>query len=133
MSYRPRFVMMLLLLGAVALPIHSTAQSTAVQVKESIHSSLGEHLQGVFPTNDCEANDSGHNYSGELTITRTQEVQGTLRVWGRAKVTYRNRRTGGDTAVEYYAECKKQQGEVVVSKLKWRRGPCMRFETLVGR
>lgn len=132
MPYRPFLPIVVLLLGTMILPSQSFSQSTAEQVKAAIHASLGEHVKEVFPTNNCEANDSGHNYSGEMNITRTQEVDGTLRVWGKAKVSYRNLRTGGNTAIEYYAECKKQNGEIVVSRLRWRRGPCMRFASLLG-
>lgn len=132
MSYRPFLSIMFFLLGTFFLSPDVYSQSTAEQVKTAIHNSLGEHVKEVYPTNDCEANDSGHNYSGEMNITRTQEVGGTLRVWGKAKVSYRNLRTGGNTAIEYYAECKKQNGGIVVSKLRWRRGPCMRFASLIG-
>lgn len=132
MSYRPFLPIVFLLLGTFFLPATAHSQSTAEQVKSAIHTSLGENVKEVYPTNNCDANDSGHNYSGEMTITRTQEVSGTLRIWGKAKVSYRNLRTGGNTAIEYYAECKKQDGGIVVSKLKWRRGPCMRFASLVG-
>lgn len=132
MSYRPFLPIVFLLLGTFFLSSDAYGQSTAEQVKTAIHNSLGENVKEVYPTNNCEANDSGHNYSGEMTITRTQEVDGTLRVWGKAKVSYRNLRTGGNTAVEYYAECKKQNGEIVVSRLRWRRGPCMRFASLLG-
>lgn len=132
MSYRPFLSVVFFLLGTSFLSSEAYSQSTAEQVKAAIHASLGEHVKEVYPTNDCQANDSGHNYSGEMTITRTQEVQGTLRVWGKAKVSYRNLRSGGNTAVEYYAECKKQDGGIMVSRLRWRRGPCMRFASLLG-
>lgn len=131
MDYRKLFFTPTLIL-LITLPGILSAQDTRTQVKTAVHAALGEYLQEVYPTNDCQANDSGHNYSGEFNVTRSQEVQGTLRVWGNAKVTYRNRRTGGSTAVEYYAECRKVNGEVVVTRLRWRRGPCMRFQSLLG-
>jgi len=132
MYYRPNFFPLLLMLPLFA-PAVLSAQDTRAQVKTAIHTALEDHLHDVFPPNNCEANDSGHHYSGEFNVTRSQEIQGTLRIWGKASVTYRNRRTGGRTAVEYYAECRKVNGDVIVTKLRWRRGPCMRFTSLLER
>ncbi len=132
MKPRLPIVFPLILSALFCLPMAASAQSMKEKVRSAVDQSLGEHLKEVFPTNNCEANDSGHNYAGDFTIDRSGEVEGTLRLWGRAKVTFSNRRTGGDTIVDYYAECKKRGGVVIVTKLRWRRGPCMRYENLVG-
>ncbi|MDP5171474.1 MAG: hypothetical protein NWR72_14610 [Bacteroidia bacterium] len=108
------------------------AQPMVEQVKTAIDGALTTYLKAVYPDNACEENGSAHFYKKNFSITRTQEVSGTLRVWGQANVTYRNSRSGGDAVVEFYAECVKKPDGVVVTRLRWRRGPCMRFVSLLG-
>ena len=114
-------------------PLLLVAQTNSVAVKGAINEALAEHIVRLYPQKSCECNDCAHSYTKGMKITKHQEVQGTLRVWGLAKVTYRSARTGGNDAIEFYAELKKEASVPVVTKLRWRKGDCMKFETVYSR
>ncbi|MEL6674001.1 MAG: hypothetical protein AAFR61_17490 [Bacteroidota bacterium] len=122
------FVLMCLL--ALSSPL--MAQSSAAQVKQALDEAFETHLQKVYPTKGCACNDCAHSYRNKMTITKNQTVGKTLRLWGKAGVYYRNARMGGDGAVEFYAEAVKRNGEVVITKLRWRKDRCMQFKYLIG-
>jgi hypothetical protein len=114
-------------------PMLLSAQTNSDAVKGAINEALAEHIVKVYPQKSCEYNDCAHSYTKGLKITKHQEVQGTLRTWGLAKVTYRNARIGGNDVIEFYAELKKEAGIPVVTKLRWRKGDCMKFETVYSQ
>lgn len=109
------------------------AQSTNEMVKEQVNKGLQGHIKKIYPSKNCDHNGSAHFYTNKLKFTKNQKVGKTLRLWGLAGVTYRNARTGGNKNVEFYAEVVKVDGVVELSKLKWRAGTCMKFETLYER
>lgn len=111
----------------------SFAQSTNEQVKNQVNKALQTHLKKLYPSKNCKLNGSAHFYTNKLKFTKNMKVGGTLRLWGLAGVTYRNARTGGKKSVEFYAEVVRVNGAVELSKLKWRAGACMKFETLYER
>ncbi len=115
------------------LPVVVFAQDSTDPVKSALNEALSEHIVKLFPTKSCECNDCAHSYTQGMKITKHQEVGATLRVWGLAKVSYRNARTGGADVIEFYAELIKENGNPVVSKLQWRKGDCMKFETVYTR
>ncbi|MDW3648753.1 MAG: hypothetical protein R8P61_16920 [Bacteroidia bacterium] len=116
------------------LPLsHTYAQSTNEQVKNQVNKGLQTYLKKLYPSKTCEHNGFSHFYTNKLKFTKNMTVNGTLRLWGKAGVTYRNARTGGNKSVEFYAEVVKVDGMVELSKLKWRSGSCMKFETLFER
>lgn len=127
---RPRFLL-LFVVFFLSLPALS-AQTLADQVKAALQSALTQHVRELFPTTDCQHNASAHTYKGEFSITRTQEVGTTLRIYGRAKVAYRSRYEAGDGFVDFYAECIRHNGQVEVTRLRWRKDDCMRYESLFG-
>jgi len=118
----------------LALPLtYSQAQSTNELVKEQVNKGLQDYIKKLYPSKNCEDNGSAHFYTNKMKFTKNMTVNGTLRLWGIAGVTYRNARTGGNKNVEFYAEVVKVDGVVELSKLKWRTGACMSFETLYER
>lgn len=118
----------------LALPLSSLqAQSTNDLVKEQVNKGLQDHIKKIYPSKNCEHNGSAHFYTNKMKFTKNMKVGQTLRLWGKAGVTYRNARTGGNKSVEFYAEVVKVNGVVELSKLKWRTGTCMKFETLYER
>ncbi|RMG69327.1 MAG: hypothetical protein D6722_10640 [Bacteroidetes bacterium] len=116
----------------MALPAVLPAQSESEQVKAAIEDGLRTYVSDLYPPKGCPENASSHSYAGTYKITKHGSVNGTLRVFGVAKVTYRNARTGGADTIEFYAELEKENGQVVLSRLRWRRGPCMQYATLMG-
>lgn len=127
------FFASLFLLLFVLLPLISLGQSTTEIVKEKVDQALSDHINKLYPPKGCECNDCAHFYKKEFTFTKNMKVDNTLRLWGKAKVIFRNARTGGSDYVLFYAEVKKSDGEIELTKLKWQKGPCMKFETLYQR
>lgn len=121
-----------LFLTLLALPAWLAAQSEADQVKAAIEEGLRTYVVDLYPPKNCPENGSRHTYAGSFKITKHGTVGGTLRIFGVAKITYRNARTGGTEAVDFYAELDKAAGEVVLTRLRWRRGSCMPYQTLMG-
>lgn len=117
----------------LTLPLIILAQNSTEAVKTVLNESLSAHVVKLYPKKTCGCNDCAHSYTKGLRITRHQEIQGTLRVWGLAKVSYRNARTGGNDAIQFYAEIGKKNGDPVVTKLRWRTDDCMKFETLYAQ
>ncbi|MEM8886787.1 MAG: hypothetical protein AAGD28_02295 [Bacteroidota bacterium] len=125
---------LILVFCLLTLPLtHTYAQSTNEQVKTQVNKGLQTYLKKLYPNKNCEHNGFSHFYTNKLKFTKNMTVNGTLRLWGKAGVTYRNARTGGNKSVEFYAEVVKVDGAVELSKLKWRAGSCMKFETLYER
>ncbi|MEZ4826467.1 MAG: hypothetical protein R3C61_09255 [Bacteroidia bacterium] len=108
-----------------------TAQSETDVIKSKVNTALGQYLKKVYPPKYCDLNDCAFFYRNDMVITQNQEVGRQLKLWGKAKVTYRNSRTGGDGIVFFYAELEKVEGEITVTGLKWRIGDCMKFEPLM--
>ena len=122
----------LALVCLLSLPGLLAAQSEADQVKAAIEDGLRTYVVDIFPPKNCPENGSRHTYAGSYKITKHSSVDGTLRIFGVASVTYRNARTGGTEAIDFYAELDKQNGTVVLTRLRWRKGSCMPYETLMG-
>ncbi|MDX2249454.1 MAG: hypothetical protein SF052_21905 [Bacteroidia bacterium] len=121
----------LLLTGIFFFSPNLRAQSETEIVTEKVNLALGQYLKKVYPPKNCDLNDCAFFYKNDMIITKNQEVGAQLRLWGKAKVTYRNSRTGGDGLVYFYAEIEKIEGVVTVTGLKWRTGECMKFEPLM--
>ena len=109
------------------------AQSETQIIKEKVDEALRTHIKKLYPPKNCERNGSAHFYMNQMKFVKNQEVGSQLRLWGQAKVTYRNARTGGNTAVEFYAVIVKVDGEIELDELRWKVGRCMKFETLYKR
>ncbi|MEZ4775786.1 MAG: hypothetical protein R3D00_21580 [Bacteroidia bacterium] len=108
-----------------------SAQSETEIVKAKVNEALVQYLKKVYPPKNCDLNDCAFFYKNEMIVTKNQEVGPQLRLWGKAKVTYRNARTGGDGLAYFYAEIQKIDGVVTVTGLKWKTGDCMKFEPLM--
>ena len=120
------------LLMAVAI-FGLKAQSETEIIKKKVDDALRTHIKKIYPPKNCERNGSAHFYTNQMKFVKNQEVGSQLRLWGRAKVTYRNARTGGDAAIDFYAVIVKVDGEIELDELRWKTGRCMKFETLYKR
>ncbi|GAB4420543.1 MAG: hypothetical protein OHK0039_34270 [Bacteroidia bacterium] len=123
------FILLALLLTTTLIPA-ARAQSGTDEVKAVLEEGLRTHLSGIYPPKGCEDNGSLHDYAGAYKISQHSTVNGTLRLTGQAKVSYRNARTAGTGSVEFLAEFDKQGGQTVLTKLRWRKGGCMPLTTL---
>ncbi|MFK7971294.1 MAG: hypothetical protein AB8F95_13045 [Bacteroidia bacterium] len=101
-------------------------------VKTRLNEALKAHLVNVSPPPGCACNACKFNYSDAMKIDRTKTVEGVLRVWGVAKVKYASRFDGAGTKnVKFYAELKKSNGTVTVTKLRWQSDTCMRMTDIM--
>jgi hypothetical protein len=112
------------------LPFWGQAQGSD-EVRAVLEEGLSTYLNNISPPKGCECNECDHTYAGTLKIDRHATVEGTLRIWGVAKVKWKSPFTAGTDVVPIYAEFKKQDGTVILSKLRWRKDACMKFETLM--
>lgn len=108
------------------------AQDGNADSKAKLDEALKTYIVNLEPANSCECNECKHTYKGNYKVTKSQSVAGVLRLYGVATVTYKSLYTGGDGTVQFYAELQKNEGEVSVTKLKWRKAECMKYETLLG-
>lgn len=122
---------MILLAVMLGMSASLMAQSQTEIIKEKVDEALTLHLKKIYPPKSCDLNDCAFFYKGKMTVTKNQEVGKQLRLWGKAMVTYRNARTGGDSAVFFYAEVEKVDGAIKVTDLRWRTGQCMKFESIM--
>jgi hypothetical protein len=129
MKYRSIFFLMFFLCG-FGIALH--AQEGNADSKANLDEALKTYMVNLEPQNGCECNECKHTYKGNYKITKSQSVEGVLRLYGVAAVTFKSLYKGGDTTVQFYAELQKNGQEVVVTKLKWRKGECMKYETLLG-
>ncbi|MEM7370931.1 MAG: hypothetical protein AAF587_20115 [Bacteroidota bacterium] len=108
------------------------AQTGYSTVKEALDAALKEHIKDVYPKKGCECNDCRHRYAGSYKVSKHATVKGTMRVDALAKIVWKNTFTAGEGVVPVYAEFKKKDGQVFLSKLRWRKGGCMPWEVLVN-
>ncbi len=109
-----------------------SAQDTAEKVKAAIDEALKTNIKNIKPDKNCDENNCPHTYKNSFKITKRQTVSRTLRVWGVAKAYHRCQfQNSGMGTFQFYAELLKRGQEVSVSKLKWRKNDCMRYEVLV--
>ncbi len=125
-------VVFTLLLTVWGLGASLHAQEGNSDAKVKLEAALKTYIVNLEPANSCECNECKHSYKGSYKITKSQSVEGVLRLYGQAAVSYKSLYKGGDTVIEFYAELQKDNGEAVVTKLKWRKGDCMKYETLLG-
>jgi hypothetical protein len=129
MKYRSVFSILLFVWG-FGIALH--AQEGNTDTKEKLNAALKSYIVNLEPDNNCECNECKHTYKGGYKITKSQTVEGVLRLYGVAAVTYKSLYKGGEGTVQFYAELEKHGDDIVVTKLKWRKGECMRYETLLG-
>ena len=122
-----RFFFTLFLMSGLAL---AQSSQSGGSVKEALDDALKTHIRNLYAPKGCPRNDMVHNYTKGIKVVKKQEVSGTLRLWGQAGVNYRNARTGGDGRIQFYAELRKDDGEIYVSRLRWKVGECMKYKTL---
>lgn len=108
------------------------AQSGHATVKEALEAALKEHIMDVYPKKGCECNDCRHRYAGSYKVTKHANVNGVMRVDAKAKVVWKNTFTAGEGVIPIYAEFRKKNGEVILTKLRWRKGGCMPWDVLVN-
>ena len=108
------------------------AQEGNSDAKAKLDAALKTYIVNLAPQKNCDCNECKHTYKGSYKITKSQTVEGVLRLYGVATVTYKSLYKAGDGTVDFYAELQKDAGEAVVTKLKWRKGECMKYETLLG-
>lgn len=118
----------LLLSGSVAL---AQSDSDKAQVKAALDAALTEQLEGLTPPKGCSCNACTFKYGDAYKITKSGSAAGALRLFGVAKVFYKDSYTEGTETVEFYAEIKKIEGVATVTKLRWRKDGCMSYETLL--
>ncbi len=106
------------------------AQEGSDGIKEALTTVLETYVVDLEPDNNCECNECKHTYKGGYKITKKQSVEGTLRLWGMAGVKYKSLYGAGEGKIYFYAEFKKVNGVVQATKLKWRKGDCMKFQTI---
>ncbi|MEL7533257.1 MAG: hypothetical protein AAFN10_18235, partial [Bacteroidota bacterium] len=112
------------------IPLLGNAQNSTEEVKRLLDESLRTHVLKIHPPKGCECNECAHTYTKGFKITKHQEVAGVLRVYGLAKVQYKNAFTGGTDTIDFYAEFRKVEGETVLIRLRWRKNDCMKYKTL---
>ena len=118
------------LLFLLSLPFSSFAQSSNEAVRTELERALTTYINKINPPKGCECNDCAHTYTQGYKITKHQDVGGVLRVYGLAKVKYRNAYTGGAGTIEFYAEFENRNGTVVMTRFRWRKDRCMKYQTL---
>jgi hypothetical protein len=127
------FFIAALLLSCCLLGNQAFAQSEAdkAQVKVALDNALTEQLEGLNPPKGCTCNACTFKYADAYKITKSGTAAGALRLFGVAKVLYKDSYTQGTETVEFYAEIKKIEGVATVTKLRWRKDGCMSYETLI--
>lgn len=97
-------------------------------VKDRVNTALTEHLRNITPPRGSECDACAYTYNNSLKIERTQEVDGKLLIYGKAKTKFTSKFSGsGEKIVDFYAELIKPDNVVTVTKLKWSNGPTMRL------
>lgn len=132
---RKPLIAIAILLGLSLFSTQLQAQFEDV-IKYQVNEALKTHLVGVSPTRNCELDAAKFKYSNSMKITRTQKVEGHLRVYGKAKAYYKSTYNGaGNKLVDFYAEIKKTDvGQFEVVKLRWKiPGNCMKMTTLMEK
>lgn len=112
------------------IPLFGNAQNSTDEVKRLLDESLRTYVQKIHPPKGCECNECGHTFTKGYKITKHQEVAGVLRVYGMAKVQYKSAYKGGSGTIEFYAEFRKEAGETILVRLRWRKDDCMKYKTL---
>ncbi|MEL7338915.1 MAG: hypothetical protein AAGM67_00410 [Bacteroidota bacterium] len=112
------------------IPLAGIAQNSSDEVKTLLDEALRTHVQKIHPPKGCECNECAHTYTRGYKITKHQEVGGVLRLYGLAKVQYKNAFTGGTSTIEFYAEFQKSNGNTVLKRLRWKKDDCMKYVTL---
>ena len=105
-------------------------------IKYQVNEALQAHMQGVSPQRGCDLDAARFNYANSMKIERSQKIDGVLRVWGKAKTSYKSQYHGaGNKVVEFYAEVKRiEVGQFEVVKLRWKTaGNCMKMTTLMEK
>ena len=128
-----RFFIASLLLSFCLFGNQAFAQSESdkAQVKAALDQALTEQLEGLTPPKGCSCNACTFKYGDAYKVTKSGTAAGALRIFGVAKVFYKDAYTQGTETVEFYAEIKKIEGVATVTKLRWRKDGCMSYETLL--
>jgi hypothetical protein len=132
---RKPLITLVILFGLTLLTSQVQAQFEDV-IKYQLNEALKTHLVGVSPTRNCELNAVKFKYSNSMKIEKSQRVEGNLRVWGKAKTSYKSLYNGaGNKVVDFYAEVKRVDvGQFEVVKLRWKvPGNCMKMTTLMQK
>lgn len=109
-----------------------SAQVSGTNFQEALDAGLITYFENIHPKKGCTCNECGYTYKGNkaFKITKKSVVEGTLRVNAMIKIKWKNAFTAGEEVVPVYAEFVKEDGLIVMTKLKWRKDACMQFETL---
>ncbi len=105
-------------------------------IKYQVNEALQVHLKNVSPTRNCELDAATFQYDNSMKIESSQKIEDVLRVFGKAKTTYKSQYHGaGSKIVEFYAEVKRTDiGQFEVVKLRWKiPGNCMKMTTLMEK
>ncbi|MEM7658284.1 MAG: hypothetical protein AAF399_19315, partial [Bacteroidota bacterium] len=104
------------------------------EVKQVLEEGLETYLQDLYAPKGCACNACKHSYAGKVRIDRHATVQGTLRIWASAKVNWKDQFTAGTDVVPIYAEFRKEDGQTILTKLRWQKDTnCMKFSTLMQK